>query len=188
MPWSKYLRAKSERLQLDETAGKRPKSDLSALYHNVLLECFSEDRFDVFPRYAIAVGGLSATVHHTIDFVVEAFDGSPVLFLEIKPPTLAKASKAPGILRETEDSLMRNFRALEHSSALPKLYGVCAAGRKITCYEYNRETGVMSSFMGDERENVQAGIRWEDDIMGEEGYDRLMYVVDEIEWMVHALK
>lgn len=233
MPWSHYLQNKfakyrASAVRRDSTASVSSTSiqspppspyALNELFHAILVECFSEDRFDVFPRYDLRrsqqgeketsagnIGSGSGGVEkRTVDFVVEAFDGSPVLFVDIcsespstSTPRLRRRLTPVSALRhsssEEDDihwhTLSATFTSLSQISHLERMFGINVLGTEIVCYEFQKGAGaggrvrVVGSEDGDPRPDCAFRV----DVMSEAGYERMMRIVDEAEWMVQDLK
>lgn len=226
MPWSHYLQNKFAKYRASavesSTSTQSPPPSpyaLNELFHAILVECFSEDRFDVFPRYDLRrsqqgeketsagnIGSGSGGVEkRTVDFVVEAFDGSPVLFVDIcsespstSTPRLRRRLTPVSALRhsssEEDDihwhTLSATFTSLSQISHLERMFGINVLGTEIVCYEFQKGAGaggrvrVVGSEDGDPRPDCAFRV----DVMSEAGYERMMRIVDEAEWMVQDLK
>ena len=194
---------------------------LEELFHAILLECFCEDRYDVVPRYDLSQirsqesnspgAGSRSTQRWTpekrmIDFVVEAFDGSPVLFVDVckgadralrreprQPLPSSSAIREPQPDEEFDEqwrTLSSTFTQLAQASRLQRMYGISAVGNDIVCYMFDRGAGgggricLLDSKNGQPRPDCATRV----DVMSDEGYERMMQIVDEVEWMVQELK
>ena len=86
MPWPAHIVSESSRL----TDTVPIENKFYGLYNAILNECFPSTQFTVTPQYATveAQAGVIGATNLAITYVVEPLDPeSPVLFIEVKPPT-----------------------------------------------------------------------------------------------------
>ncbi|THU87957.1 hypothetical protein K435DRAFT_730322 [Dendrothele bispora CBS 962.96] len=187
MPWPPHIRRKSDRL----TDTENIENKFYPLYDDILNECFPRDRFSICPQYATPLaqtGGIGA-INFTISYAIEALDlDSVVFFVEIKPPTHLHVQYAR---KEANNQMRQRFLEISHLARVPKLYGISAIGRRVYYYAYNKATGAIESAAIHDSSayvvDTAPTERWDSDIMEEEGRDRFLEVVREIQNMVDAL-
>lgn len=187
MPWPAHIVSKSSRLTDTEPIENK----FYGLYDAILNECFPSTEFTVTPQYATAeaqTGGIGA-IDFTITYVIEPLDlESPILFVEIKPPTYL----SPITTRKNAENQVRSrFGMLAHLVRIPKLYGISAIGRHLSYFIYDRATGVVEPAALPDHPSVVLDTapveRWDTNIMHEEGRTKFLAMVEEIKQMVHDL-
>jgi hypothetical protein len=187
MPWPAHIVSKSSRLTDTEPIENK----FYGLYNAILNECFPSTQFTVTPQYATAeaqTGGIGA-INFAITYVIEPLDlESPVLFIEVKPPT----HLAPITTRKNAENQVRaRFGILAHLVRIPKLYGISVIGRQLSYYIYDRASGVVEPAALPDDPNVVLHIapveRWDTNIMQEEGRTKFLAMVEEIKQMVRDL-
>ena len=153
--------------------------------------CFTEDTFSIQPQYPLPEFGQAAVGVPAVDFVVTyvvEVDDLPIFFLEIKP--LLHTNNISS--RVSADTWMRaRFRALYKATPTPRLHGVSAMGQRLAFYCMDKAMGhVIPNYVALSTKYVTDTIpaeRWETDITTEEGYQKLMEVVNDVKQMAAAL-
>jgi len=120
---------------------------------------------------------------------IEALDiDSPILFIEVKPPT-----HLPIILarREAENQVRRRFGEISHLVKIPKLYGISAIGKQLSYYEFTKASSrITPDALPDSFAMVMDTApeeRWDTNIMDPEGCNKFIRIVEEIKRMTLAL-
>jgi len=89
---------------------------------------------------------------------------SPILFIEVKPPTHLPITLA-------EDQVRR--RCLSHLVKVPKLYGISAIGRQLSYYEFDKAVGSITPNALPDSSTIMMDTapmeRWSTNIMEPEG-------------------
>lgn len=113
---------------------------------------------------------------------------SPVLFIEVKPPTYIVP---PNARKQAEKQIRARFGSFAHLVRIPKLYGISAMGRQVAYYTYDRASGAVepAALPADpNRVTDTAPVeRWDTNIMQEEGRTKFLAMVEEIKKMVQDL-
>ena len=187
MPWPAHIVKKSNRLLDTETIENK----FYGLYDSIIHECFPTTQFTITPQYptAEATTGGTGAIDFAITYVIEPLEfESPVFFIEVKAPT-----HLPSITtrKDAENQVRYRFRQLAHLVQIPKLYGVSALGRQLSYYTYDKASGrVEPGVLTDSTEVVVDTaplVRWNTNIMEEEGRAKFLAVVEEIKQMVADL-
>lgn len=127
------------------------------------------------------------TVDSVITYVVtiKANDDTyrPVFFVEIKPLDHVESMAT----RVDADKEMRVIlQSLHNLIPTPRLHGISVMGQKLAFYSLNKESGYISPPEYVATDTVPKE-RWDLDITTEEGYAKLMEVVEDVKEMVQAL-
>ncbi|KIJ15413.1 hypothetical protein PAXINDRAFT_44540, partial [Paxillus involutus ATCC 200175] len=158
------------------------------VFNNILTKvCFPDNAFTVHPYYLVPPTSIDGP---TIDFVVthvgEA-QNPPIFFLEIKPPLYLDHIYS----RVDADAQMRaRFLALYEDTPTPRLHGVSAMGQRLAFYCLDKTTTLINPhYVAPSTKYIIDTIpaeRWDKDITTEEGYKRLMAVIDDVKQMAAA--
>jgi hypothetical protein len=187
MPWPAYIVSKSSRVPDTEAIENK----FYGLYDAILHECFPLTQFTVTPQYVTSeapAGGIGA-IDFAITYVIEPLDlDSPVLFIEVKPPTHMPRLSAR---KNAENQVRSRFGQLTDLVRIPKLYGISALGRQLSYYTYDKDSGVVepaplpdNPYLLIDTAPVE---RWDTNIMQEEGRTKFLTMVEEIKQMVRNL-
>lgn len=187
MPWPTHIVQKSSRLLDTETIENK----FYPLYDDILNECFPRTTFSISPQYATPmaqIGGVGA-IDFAITYVIEALDiDSPVLFIEVKPPSHLPIISAR---KEAENQVRRRFEEISHLVKIPKLYGISAIGRQLSYYEFDLASNRITPDALPDSFAIVTGTapqeRWDTNIIDSEGYDKFMRTVEEVKRMTFAL-
>ncbi|KAI0253283.1 hypothetical protein BJV78DRAFT_1123277 [Lactifluus subvellereus] len=182
MPWPVHIILKSSLLTDTEPIGNR----FYGLYDAILNECFPTTQFTVMPQYATID---TSAIDFAITYVIEPLElESPVLFIEVKPPTHLSSITTR---KSAENQVWSRFGILAHLVRIPKLYGISAMGRQLSYYTYDRPSGVVEPAALPDDLNVVVDTapveRWDTNIMQEEGHTKFLAMVEEIKQMVRDL-
>ncbi|KAF8517287.1 hypothetical protein BU17DRAFT_50001 [Hysterangium stoloniferum] len=187
MPWPAHILRKSDRLRDNETIENK----FYPLYNSILNECFPQERFSICPQYATPIaqaGGIGA-IGFAVTYVVEALDlDSVVFFLEIKPPTHLPILSGR---KDADNQMRQRFGQIAHLVKLPTLYGISAIGKSLCYYTYSVPTHTIeptrildSCTLLVDTAPIE---RWDSNIMGEEGHDKFLAMVQDIQSMINTL-
>ncbi|KAM6501969.1 hypothetical protein JOM56_001946 [Amanita muscaria] len=163
MPWPAYIESTSSRLTDTEPIANK----FNGLYDAIIHECFPSSQFVVTPQYPTLEApepfGVGAS-NFAISFVIEPVGlESPVLFIEVKPPTYIQ--------------IRARFGSLDHLVRIPKLYGISAIGAVEPAALPADPNRVIDTAPVE---------RWAN-IMQEEGRTKFLAMVEEIKQMVRAI-
>jgi len=186
MPWPAHICRKSDRLLDTETSRHR----FYPVYNAILNQCFPQDRYSICPQYVTLLEQTEGidVVGYAISYVVVALESnSIVLFIEVRPPSELDHRS----WRTYVDIQMRErFGEMVHLVKVPKFFGISAFGRRLCYYTYDAATNIMEP-PKIPRSRLDMDIapleRWDSNIMEEDGYDRFLAIVRDIQDMVDAL-
>ncbi|KIL62558.1 hypothetical protein M378DRAFT_193175 [Amanita muscaria Koide BX008] len=159
----------------------------NGLYDAIIHERFPSSQFVVTPQYPTLEApepfGVGAS-NFAISFVIEPVGlESPVLFIEVTPPTYIVP---PNARKQAEKQIRARFGSLDHLVRIPKLYGISAIGKQVSYYTYDRASGAVepAALPADPNRVIDTAPveRWAN-IMQEEGRTKFLAMVEEIKQM-----
>ncbi|KAF8977019.1 hypothetical protein BDQ17DRAFT_1384215 [Cyathus striatus] len=120
---------------------------------------------------------------------------SAILFVATKP---AKFFNMPNKRKVADEEMRERLRQLSLcSTRAPKLFGVCAIGRNVAFYKYDRETGEITppkipqpdsvDIDGEEPVDTAPIEWWSTNVMDEDGRAKFLELVEEVNSMVNEL-
>lgn len=163
---------------------------LHGFYNTTLGYLFpASEGFMIVPQYQPPT--MDRSTGFTTIFVVESANTQipiPIFYLEIKPP--GHINEMSG--REQADIQMRDgVRELISELRIPKLHGVSALGVRLAFYHYDAATRILEPpaiprdpiLIND----TAPAVRWNVDLLSDEGYERLVQLATEVKNMAQAL-
>jgi hypothetical protein len=196
MPWSRKILHFSEALWDQESI----ENYFYPLYLQILIESFHEPEYVIWPQYPLRVadqpheGAINFAVTYEVqpsdkDSFIDRDDYSPVMFIEVKPPTHLHsiAGRESAALQIKE-----RFEELAEQTQIPKVYGVSAIGKNFACYCYDATSRTTTPAINKNLRSIIDDVapidRWSANIMEPEGRNTFLQVVGEVKEMAQRLR